>query len=138
MDFFVSLTKSLLSPKALNGFVIGLFIGCLTVAISSWLLFPILGGNSPLLSLIGNLVGAVLVAYYGSLFASKTQSRKNFAIVLFFVAGLLGFFLVRGVIEERFNLPPSSLFNNVISFSLSGGIACALAGGVFETITESE
>ncbi len=68
----------------------------------------------------------------------RKQNKKNFALVLFFIAGLLGFFLVRLVIENRFNLPPSTLTNNVISYALSCGIVCALAGGFFEAITQSE
>ncbi|MCY7338083.1 MAG: hypothetical protein LH613_18030 [Chamaesiphon sp.] len=137
MNFFVDLTKSLLSPRASKGFIIGLVIGCFTVAISSQVLLPFLT-DSPLLPVIGNLIGAVFVACYGSWFASKTKGSKNFAIGLFFIVGLLGFFLVRSVLEERFVLSPGSQNNNVITFALSGGIACTLAGGFFEAITKSE
>lgn len=140
MNFFVDLTKSLLSPRALKGFIIGLGIGCFTVAISSWFLYPIWKDDTdnPLLHIIGNSIGAAFVACYGSWFASKTQGSKSFAIALFFIAGLLGFFFVRGVLETLFGLPANVQSNNVIAFSISGGIACALAGGFFEAITQSE
>lgn len=136
MSFFVDLTKALLSPRALRGFIIGLFIGCLTVAISSMFLRPFIANDS-LLALIGNLIGATLVAWYGMWYASKQGNRRS-AITLFFIAGFLGFFLVRLVIESLFHLPPDRLVNNVISYAISCGIACALAGGFFEAITQSE
>jgi hypothetical protein len=136
MGFFVDLTKALLSPRALRGFIMGLVIGCLTVAISSMFLRPLIA-NDNLLAIIGNLIGAALVAWYGKWFASK-QGNNFSAIALFFIAGFLGFFLVRLVIESLFNLPPTQLVNNVISYAISCGIACALAGGFFEAITQSE
>jgi TctA family transporter len=138
MNFFVDLTKELLSPRALKGFLIGLFIGVSSVAISIFLRSFIKDPNYTTTPVIGQLIGAALVALYGQWFASKKQDKKKFALVLFFIAGLLGFFLVRLVIENRFNLPPSTLINNVISYALSCGIVCALAGGLFEAITQSE
>lgn len=136
MSFFVDLTKALLSPRALRGFIIGLVIGCLTVAISSMFLHDFIA-NDNLLALISNLIGAALVAWYGKWFASK-QGNNFFATTLFFIAGFLGFSLVRLVIESLFDLPPTLLRNNVISYAISCGIACALAGGFFEAITQSE
>ena len=137
MSFFVDLTKGLLSPRALRGFLVGLLIGGLTVLISSQILRPFIA-NDVHLAVIGNLIGAGFVTWYGIWFAGKAQGRKSSAIAVFFIAGLIGFFLVRGVLEERFDLKASSQNNNVITFSLSGGIACALAGGFFEAITQSE
>jgi uncharacterized membrane protein YdcZ (DUF606 family) len=137
MNFFIDLTKELLSPRALKGFLIGLFIGVVSVMISILLRSFIKDPNYTITPVIGQLIGATLVALYGNWFASKKQN-KNFALVLFFIAGFLGFFLVRLVIEAHFNLPPSTLTNNVISYALSCGIVCALAGGLFEAITQSE
>jgi hypothetical protein len=137
MNFFVDLTKSLLSPRALQGFIIGLFIGGFTVLISSHILRPFITDDN-LLAIIGNLIGAAFVVWYGIWFAGKTQGRKSSAIAVFFIAGLIGFFLIRDVIEKLFGLPPDQLINNVISYAVSCGITCALAGGFFEAITQSE
>ena len=137
MIFFVELIKSLLSPRALKGFIVGLFIGGFTVFISANFLRPwIIDDN--LLAMIGNLIGAAFVAWYGMWFAGKIRHGKSFAITVFFIAGLMGFFLIRGVIETQFNLPPDQLVNNVISYAIACGITCALAGGFFEAITHSE
>jgi hypothetical protein len=135
MNFFVDLTKSLLSPRALQGFIIGLFIGDLTVLVSSQFLYNIINNN--LLPIIGNLIGATFVAWYGIWFASKTQGGKSSAIAVFFLAGLIGFFLIRIVIEKSFDLSPDQLVHNVVSYAITGGITCALAGGFFEAITKS-
>lgn len=137
MSFFADLTKALLSPRALRGFLIGLVIGCLTVAISSMFLRPFIK-NDDLLAPIGNLMGAALVAWYGNWFVNKPQGNHRSAIILFFIMGLLGLFFVRLVVENLFNLSPALLVNNVISYAISCGIACALAGGFFEAITQSE
>ena len=135
MNFFVDLTRSLLSPRALQGFISGIFIGGFTVLISSRVLRPFIADDN-LLSIIGNLMGAALVAWYGVWFAGKIQSKKSFAIAVFFIAGLIGFFLIRDVIEKLFSLPPDQLANNVISYAVSCGITCALAGGFFEAIDQ--
>lgn len=138
MNFFVDLTKSLLSPKALKGFIIGLFIGALSVGISILIRAFIEDPNYEITPVLGQVVGAFLVALYGYLSASKNYTAKYWALFLFFIAGLLGFFLIRLVIETHFSLSPSNLNNNIISYAISCGIACALAGGFFETITQSE
>lgn len=136
MNFFVDLTKSLLSPRALQGFIVGLFIGGFTVFVSSIFLRPSIGDDESL-AVIGNLIGTAFVVWYGVWFASKAQGRKNSAIVIFFIAGLIGFFLIRDVIENHFGLPPNQLKYNVVAYAISGGITCVLAGGFFEAITES-
>ncbi|MBE9064625.1 hypothetical protein [cf. Phormidesmis sp. LEGE 11477] len=137
MSFFVDLTKSLLSPRALQGFVVGLFIGGLVVLMSSRLLRPLVADDT-LLAVIGNLIGAACIAWYGTRFASKAQRRRKSAVAVFLIAGLIGLFLIRDVVEQVFNLPPDQLTNNVISYALSCGIACALAGGVYEAIAPSD
>lgn len=117
--------------------MIGLLIGSLTVLISSQI-FRSFITNDNHLAVIGNLIGAALVTWYGIWFAGKAQGQKSSAIPVFFIAGLIGFFLVRRVIEDRFGFSSGIQSDNVITFALSGGIVCALAGGFFEAITQSE
>jgi apolipoprotein N-acyltransferase len=138
MNFFVDLTKSLLSPRALQGFVVGLCIGVFVVLISSNFLYPFLANDSALLAAIGNLIGTALVAWYGVLFAKTVRKKKSAAIAIFFIAGLIGSFLIREVVEQIFGLSPAQQTDNVISYAIAFGITCALAGGFYEAITQSE
>ncbi|MEM8504404.1 MAG: hypothetical protein AAF716_14775 [Cyanobacteria bacterium P01_D01_bin.1] len=138
MNFFTDLTRSLLSPRALQGFIVGLCIGGFVVLISSNLLYPYLKDNGALLSMLGNLIGTALVAWYGVLFAKKTHRQRSSAIAIFFIAGLIGSFLIRGVVEQVSGLSPARQTDNVISYAIAFGVTCALAGGFYEAITQSE
>ena len=138
MNFFVDLTKSLLSPRALQGFIVGLCIGVFVVLISSNFLYPFLENDGALLAMLGNLIGTIFVAWYGALFAKTIHRRKSSAVAIFFVAGLIGSFLIRGVVEQIFGLSPAQQTDNVISYAIAFGATCALAGGFYEVVTQSE
>ena len=139
MKFFVDLTLKLLSPKSLRGFIVGLIIGVLAVWFSIIMRYFIEDPEYAKTPIIGQFLGAILVGLYGTWFSTYfSLQKKLFATFLFFFLGLVGFFLVRIVIEKLFNLPPNLLANNLISYSISCGIACALAGGVFEAITQPD
>lgn len=139
MNFFLGLTKDLLSPRALKGFIIGLGIGGLLLIIHIAFLHPIVGDPEKGLTSThaAYLVGAILVAIYGYWFAKRTRSSTSLALFLFFLFGLFGIFLGR-LVFEKLGYNSAILTHNVISYMISSGITCALAGGFFEILNQPE
>lgn len=136
MKSIIVFVKSLFSPKALLGFIVGISIGFITIRIIN--ITP--GYNIH----FGELIGAILVSLYFWLYCVQIRIKlaKNFKILIAFLIVSLfsmgGIGLIRVPIllwiagGEAKNYPPYDTLSYIISY----GILCVFIGGLLETIWE--
>ncbi|MEM7760825.1 MAG: hypothetical protein AAF298_22240, partial [Cyanobacteria bacterium P01_A01_bin.40] len=128
------------SQKAKEGFIIGIVIGLSVVAISQTIhgTFPDLTFTRT--AKLAEFLGAVLVGFYCLLYCGK-QLKKSviFLICLLSVmTTIISLPLIRGlIIAKLFNCDPTNsacytLMNDSISYMISYGIICLLAGAAIE------
>lgn len=132
MEKIIEFAKSLFSPKALLGFIVGIAIGFITT--------KIIGLASTNIH-VGEFFGAILVALYFWLYCLQgniTIETYWKYIITFLIVVLLSInslTLIRQPIllfvgggEEK-NYPPFDTYSYMISY----GIVCVFVGGLIET-----
>lgn len=133
MEKIIDFVRSLFSPKALLGFIVGIAIGFITTRIISLAQENIHTGE---------LFAAILVAMYFWLYCTQVHIKLATplkSIIAFLVVALLSIdsvslvrqpilLFVGGGVEK--NYPPFDTYSYMISY----GIICVFVGGLIETI----
>ena len=135
MEKIIDFVKSLFSPKALLGFIVGIAIGFMATKIIN---------ITPEHNIhIGEFFAAILVSMYFWLYCVQVKIKLAIPfkfIIAFLIVALLSIdslWLVRQPIllfvagsQENPNVPPFDTYSYMISY----GIICVFVGGLIETI----
>lgn len=133
MEKIIDFTKSLFSPKALLGFIVGIVIGLITTLIIS---------KASQNIQIGEFFGAILVGMYFWLYCTQLSIRLATPLKVFIVFLLVVLLAIGGLALVRYpillfvgggeekNYPPF----DTLSYMISYGIICVFVGGLIETI----
>jgi len=127
-----------LSEEALKGSIVGVVIGLSVMFISPNIFYPIFKDYT-VSAKWAELFAAIFVGSYCYLFCGNHISRKSNKIFLATLAGVVTWFVLPSVRQIFLPIFEVSLDRNTadtISYPISYGIICILAGGVIEIIAE--